>query len=119
MADDRNSLSNEIGRLHRLREDGALTDAEFIEAKRRLITSVGRGEGESRDGDDQGSSDLGRAANRYVTHEKNRSVVGLIVFVALILFVFIPFACYVSGQMRDSDRGFGDGLPPHLRNLQP
>ena len=113
MADDRGSLASEIGRLHRLVEDGALTEAEFAEAKRRLIASAGH------DGRDDDDGDLGRAANRFVTYEKKKSTVGLVVFIALILFIFLPFACYVTGQMNDSHRGFGGGVSPNLPTIHP
>ena len=116
MADDRNSLSNEIGRLHRLKEDGALTEAEFAEAKRRLIASAGRAARDDDDDDDDESGDLGRAANRFVTYEKKKSTIGLVIFVALFLFVFLPFACHVT-RMGESNRGVGGGLPPEVRRM--
>ena len=85
------SIADEIERLSQLHQSGALTDAEFAAAKRRLIGGEG-GEPDT----------LGQAANRYVSLQAGLSVVGAIVFLIVLFTVFLPLACNVS-------RGFDSG----------
>jgi Short C-terminal domain len=74
-------ISQELEKLARLHESGALTDEEFARAKdAALDRSEDRREALVGDRD----SSLGTAANRYVTFQIVMSVIALIVF----LFVF-------------------------------
>jgi hypothetical protein len=81
------SLSNELQRLAELRASGALTEAEFQQAKAKLLendSGIGGGAG-----DRQPNESLGRAANRYVTFQMVMAVIGILIF----LFVFMPKMC--------------------------
>ena len=84
------SLPDEIARLQQLRETGALTDAEFVAAKQRLIH-----DSEGADGDSP-LRGLGEAANRYVSLQMVMSVVGVIVFLIFLFGVFLPMSCKVG-----------------------
>lgn len=100
------SLPDEIERLHRLREAGALTDAEFAAAKRRLIegpaatTPAGGG----------AADELGRTANRYVSHQREQAKFGLVWgVIVLVVFLILVFTVFVP-QSRRFDRHF-EGFP--------
>lgn len=87
-------MSEELQRLAELHESGALTDAEFAQAKRKVLDQYSRADGPTsvpstsrRPGglfdelrDDSEDQSLGRAANRYVSLQIVMAVVGLIVF---------------------------------------
>ncbi len=99
------SIADEIERLSVLRQNGALTDAEFAAAKRRLIGGAGNP-------DDFESRGLGEAANRYVSLQMVMSVVGVIVFLIVLFGVFLPMSCKVG-------RGFDSNptMPPFPSGL--
>jgi hypothetical protein len=81
-------ISQELERLARLHESGALTDEEFARAKEAALGGKdGRGEGLA---DDSESSSLGSAANRYVNFQIGMTVVALIVFLVVFVTVFLP-----------------------------
>ncbi len=75
------SISDEIERLNKLRIQGALSEEEFVSAKRQLIG------GDERRSDEHS---VGRAANRYVTWYMVMGVVGLILFLIVFVTVFLP-----------------------------
>lgn len=77
------ALSDELRKLQELRDSGSLTDAEFVQAKARLLTEpsdVGR----------IGDGLIGQAANRWVTFRIVMAIVGLIVMAILFFGFFLP-----------------------------
>jgi cytochrome c-type biogenesis protein CcmH/NrfG len=80
------SLTDELQRLAELKASGALTEAEFQQAKAKLL--------ERNVMADQSEPDqsLGRAANRYVTFQMIMAVIAVLVF----LFVIAPKMCNAS-----------------------
>ena len=83
------SLVDELERLKELRESGALTEAEFEVAKRKMLSREDDGGPVDREiGDymDQDSS-LGTAANRYVTFRIVMGVLSAILALFFLLFV--------------------------------
>ena len=79
-------LAQELEKLARLHESGALTDEEFARAKDAALNhKVDR-----TTADDQESGSLGNAANRYVTFQIGMSIVGLIVFLVVFVLFFLP-----------------------------
>ena len=99
------SLTNEIERLGRLRQDGLLTDAEFTAAKRKLIDAAGSAG--PTDTAEDGQRGLGEAANRYVTFTIIMSVIGLAIFLTILFTVVLP-------HIRSVESGF-DSSPTFPR----
>ena len=79
-------LAQELEKLARLHESGALTDEEFARAK---DAALNRKDHEAVP-DHQESASLGSAANRYVTFQIGMSIVGLIVFLVVFVLFFLP-----------------------------
>jgi hypothetical protein len=79
-------VAQELEKLARLHESGALTDEEFARAKDAALNQKDGGAVADRR---QGAS-LGSAANRYVTFQIGMSIVGLIVFVVVFVLFFLP-----------------------------
>jgi hypothetical protein len=102
-------LADELTKLDSLRKSGALSEAEFQVAKRRLLNEapVERPSVEmppeedrfservrhsdifrelSRDDDES----LGKAANRYVSYQMVMGIIGLVVFLIFFLGVILP-----------------------------
>ena len=83
-------LTDEIRKLKELRDSGALTEAEFTEAKAALLADS-RNPGAPRPGEDQG---IGSAANQWVSLQSKQMklrVVMAIVGVVLVLAFFFGF----------------------------
>ncbi|MGH2492466.1 MAG: SHOCT domain-containing protein [Candidatus Limnocylindria bacterium] len=81
-------IAQELEKLARLHETGALTDEEFARAK---DAALGRKDARSESlADDVDSASLGNAANRYVNFQIAMTVVGLIVFIVVFVVVFLP-----------------------------
>jgi hypothetical protein len=78
-------VAQELEKLARLHESGALTDEEFARAKDAALNRTDDGSAEHRE-----SGSLGSAANRYVTFQIGMSIVGLIVFLVVFLLFFLP-----------------------------
>ena len=79
-------LAQELEKLARLHESGALTDEEFARAKDAALKQKGDTSGtDNRDG-----ASLGSAANRYVTFQIGMSILGFIVFVLVFVLFFLP-----------------------------
>ena len=79
-------VAQELEKLARLHESGALTDEEFARAKDAALNR--RDDGTAADNREGGS--LGSAANRYVTFQIGMSIVGLIVFLVVFVLFFLP-----------------------------
>ena len=79
-------VAQELEKLARLHESGALTDEEFARAKDAALNQTDDGSAAERV--DGGS--LGSAANRYVTFQIGMSIVGLIVFLVVFVLFFLP-----------------------------
>ena len=77
------SLADELEKLERLRESGALSDDEFQAAKRSLLSPAAQ----PSPAEDQS---LGRAANRYVSFQMVMAVVGVIIFLIFLCGVILP-----------------------------
>ena len=80
-------LTQELEKLARLHDSGALTDEEFAQAK---SAALSRKEDRPDTSEEQNSESLGKAANRYVTFQIAMTVVGLIVFVLVFVLMFLP-----------------------------
>jgi hypothetical protein len=80
-------IAQELERLARLHEAGALTDEEFARAKDAAL----RGQGAKADPAGQGQdSSLGNAANRFVNFQIGMSLIALVVFIVVFVLVFLP-----------------------------
>ncbi|RYD61752.1 MAG: SHOCT domain-containing protein [Verrucomicrobiaceae bacterium] len=84
------SLSDELQRLADLKSSGALTQAEFEQAKAKLLQEDAVPRRPKFDGSRDDS--LGRAANRYVTFQFIMGMIALLFF----LFVIGPKMCSSS-----------------------
>ena len=91
-------IADDLEKLERLHESGALSDREFDDAKQHVLNSYSYDSADSADSDDFGDDDdsIGAAANRYVTYRIIASVAGLVVFLILLLTVFLPMMHTVS-----------------------
>ena len=78
-------VAQELEKLARLHESGALTDEEFARAKDAALNR----KDDATVADREGAS-LGSAANRYVTFQIGMSIVGLIVFLVVFVLFFLP-----------------------------
>ena len=79
-------VAQELEKLARLHESGALTDEEFARAKDAALNRKDDGAvADQREG-----ASFGRAANRYVTFQIGLSIVGLIVFLVVFVLFFLP-----------------------------
>ena len=76
----------ELEKLARLHESGALTDEEFARAKDAALNRTDDGAA----ADNREGASLGSAANRYVTFQIGMSIVGLVVFLVVFVLVFLP-----------------------------
>jgi hypothetical protein len=77
--------AEELEKLARLHESGALTDQEFARAKDAALDRKGDGAVADREG-----GSLGSAANRYVTFQIGMSIVGVVVFLVVFVLFFLP-----------------------------
>ena len=94
------SLADDLQKLDQLRSSGSLSDAEFEQAKKRLLSPPPderpfvSDDREKRkflpDILDNGDETLGRAANRYVSFQIVAGAVGLIVVLIFLFAVIIP-----------------------------
>jgi hypothetical protein len=134
------TIADELAKLKELRDSGALTEEEFEQAKASVLAGASGGhhpeggrpaepvEGAggllaAMTGDEslasdpvfdlRGSTDnsLGRAANRYVDLQIVATIVGLILFVLVFLFMF--------GQMSEMNSGFGGFGPQIVVTVEP
>ncbi|WP_236595230.1 SHOCT domain-containing protein [Saccharothrix sp. 6-C] len=97
-------MADELGKLQQLHGSGALSDAEFAAAKRRVLEQAPPPPAppvmKSRD------QSIGRAANRYVSFQVVAGVVGLIVFLILLFAFFIPTMSSVQDRIPPQPPGF-------------
>lgn len=81
------NIAQELEKLARLHESGALTDEEFAKAKDATL----RGDGARADATaEERDASLGHAANRYVNFQIGMSLVGIVVFLLVFVLVFLP-----------------------------
>jgi len=80
------AVAQELEKLARLHDSGALTDEEFARAKAAALS----GTEDRRQTTEDRDASLGNAANRYVTFQIGMTVVGLILFVLVFVLVFLP-----------------------------
>jgi hypothetical protein len=78
-------VAQELEKLARLHESGALTDEEFARAKDAALNRK-----DDRAVADREDTSLGSAANRYVTFQIGMSIVGFIVFLVVFVLFFLP-----------------------------
>ena len=91
------TLVDELQKLEQLRSSGTLSEEEFAQAKRKLLSSPSDEQSSSLDARDNQDESLGRAANRYVSFQIVTSVIGLIVFLFFLFAVILPNACNRTG----------------------
>ena len=86
------NMTDELVRLSKLHEEGALNAEEFAQAKRRLLDSP--------ENPPPSDSDrrLAEAANFYVTLEKVKVAVGLVLFLICICIGFFLFVMAKNSQ---------------------
>jgi hypothetical protein len=77
------NMTDELVRLSKLHEEGALNAEEFAQAKRRLLDSPGNPPPSDSD------RRLAEAANFYVTLEKAKIAIALIVFTLICFGAFL------------------------------
>jgi hypothetical protein len=85
---------------------------EWVVAPPANATPPNDAEQRQRDAERRHLEDLGRAANRYVDHENTKTIIGAIVFIVILVFVFLPIAC--SMQNRMNGPSFPGGMPSGL-----
>ncbi len=86
------SLTDDLQRLAELRSSGVLTEAEFKQAKAKLLEDDAPARPAPRahhPDEDTHDQSLGRAANRYVSFQMVMTVVGILIF----LLVLAPRMC--------------------------
>lgn len=66
------NIADEIKRLHELHQSGALTDAEFAQAKAKLLASVGSGSSSS-DSDNGGFSGVDNSLNQLNRFRRSKT----------------------------------------------
>jgi hypothetical protein len=93
------SIGTELEKLKQLQENGVLTEAEFLTAKTKLLSTLGP---ENTVG--AGVSHIGNAAKSWVNLQWMTSAVGFIAALLMVVFVFIPF----WQDMRKSEKEFDE-----------
>ncbi|PRY36787.1 SHOCT domain-containing protein [Umezawaea tangerina] len=96
-------MADELGKLDRLRQSGALSEAEFAAAKRALLQPA---VAPVRD------DSIGRAANRYVSFQMVAGVVGLVLFLVFLFAVIVPAMDSVNNPVVPQFPGFEQGPVP-------
>ncbi|HEY3378470.1 MAG TPA: SHOCT domain-containing protein [Armatimonadota bacterium] len=104
------NIVEELAKLQQLRAEGALTDEEFAQAKRKLLqddtshtvpTAAQTIKLSLKDGLDEivdEESTLGGAANRYVSFQYTSLIVGAILFVVVAIIMFTVFSNFSNGM---------------------
>jgi len=97
------SLTDELSKLAALRQSGALTEAEFQQAKAKLLEPTrDTGDADTLDSlrrlQNPRDNSLGEAANRYVSFKMIMSVISLLI----ILLFIAPIACRQSNAFGGS-----------------
>ena len=98
------SLADDLQKLEQLRSSGSLSESEFEQAKKRLLSSppderrFASDDQEKRNFvsdvlEDEGDRSLGNAANRYVSFQIIMSIIGFVIFLIVLFTVFLPTAC--------------------------
>lgn len=88
-------LVDELKKLDDLRNSGALTDVEFEQAKRQLLSGTSGSPSFVPQSED---NSLGRAANRFVSFQMIMSAIGLIAFLIFLFTFFLPRFLEISGH---------------------
>jgi hypothetical protein len=81
------NMTDELERLSKLHNDGALNDEEFAQAKAKLLNSSQENNPSPRDYQD---STIGEAANRYVSFRIIMGILGFVIFIIFFLGFFLP-----------------------------
>lgn len=119
------NLSDEIEKLGQLHASGALTDAEFAQAKQNVLSRSAPTPTPPQPDDDEGliesmldgsDKSLGGAANRYVSFQMVMAVIGLILAAIFFFGFFLPqwksFGKQHDEMRQDFDQKW-DQLAPH------
>jgi len=93
------SIGTELEKLKQLQQSGVLTEAEFLTAKAKLLSTLGP---ENKVG--TGVNQIGHAANSWVNLQWTTSAAGLIAVILMLVFIFVPF----WQDMRKSEKGFDE-----------
>ena len=90
------SISDELSKLAKLKEQGVLSPEEFEQAKKRILSGDGNPHSnrinsptKSYQFEDRSDDSVGKAANRYVSFQIIMAVIGIIIF----LLFFAPMMC--------------------------
>lgn len=67
------NIADEIKRLHELHQSGALTDAEFEQAKAKLLASIGSGQASSSESDAGGGSGVDNSLNQLNRFRRSKT----------------------------------------------
>jgi uncharacterized membrane protein YgaE (UPF0421/DUF939 family) len=78
-------IASELEKLKKLQNDGVLTDAEFVVAKKKLLETVGADNTVG-----AGAHLLGKAANNYVNFQITTTKVGFVIAILFFFFFFLP-----------------------------
>jgi len=84
-------IATELEKLKQLKDSGVLTQIEFEVAKSKLLGTLGP---ENTTG--TGVNQIGRAANRWVDLQWVSYAVGLIAFVLMVIFFFLPMWKFIN-----------------------
>ncbi len=95
------SISSEIEKLKRLRDEGVLTESEFNVAKDKLLSTLG-----PQNNTGTGVNKLGNAAVSWVNLQWVSYAVGLVAAALLIVFFFIPH----WQSMRKAEQAFQENF---------
>jgi t-SNARE complex subunit (syntaxin) len=113
------SLVDDLEKLEQLKDSGALTNSEFLLAKKQLLHDA-PAEVPSHESNQEPIADtvsdlvdengsLGEAANRYVTYKYKAQIIGLIVFVIVVIVFAIIFLSVKDSMTNQFNNNF-----PHV-----
>ncbi len=81
------SLADDLERLHKIHQEGGLSDEEFARAKEKLLERPTEPPPLRRERE---NNSLGDAANRYVSFQIGMSIIGVIIFLIFLFAVILP-----------------------------
>lgn len=103
------SIGTELEKLKQLQENGVLTEAEFLTAKAKLLSTLGP---ENNLG--AGVNHIGTAAKSWVNLQWITSAAGLVAVILMVVFIFIPF----WQDMRKSEKEFNEDFKATKQQIE-
>ena len=95
------SIADEIKKLQELKESGALTEQEFEQAKKKLLSDPpGQVTGISNLPGTGNNNAIGKAANRYVSLQIVMAIVGIIIFLIMLFGIILPHFSHAPSMPR-------------------